>query len=194
MLRAELGNDPKIEIAEANALTFDYRLPDGKKAIVVGNLPYQIASPLLFRLLEARNAITRLVVMVQREMADRIVAAPDSDGYSALSVMVQMVATPKMVCKVAPGAFVPAPKVASAVVKIEPLAGFRAPISDEKRFSEVVHAAFGQRRKTLKNALRATASPEAIDAALVSCTIDGQRRGETLSVEEFARLSEALAV
>jgi 16S rRNA (adenine1518-N6/adenine1519-N6)-dimethyltransferase len=193
VLRAELGGDPRVEIAEANALTFDYAAARREtRLIVVGNLPYQIASPILFRLLDARAAIARIVVMLQKEMADRIVAGPGTKTYGALSVMVQMVGDARIVAKVAPGAFVPAPKVASAVLKIEPLPATRVTVSDEKHFSGVVHAAFGQRRKTLRNALRAMAPDAAIEAALARVGIDGTRRGETLSVAEFAALADAL--
>ncbi len=195
VLREELGGDPRVEIAEANALTFDYAAVTagaGKKPIVVGNLPYQIASPLLFRLLDARASLARAVVMVQKEMADRIVAAPGSKTYGALSVMVQMAGAPRIAWKLAPGAFHPPPKVASAVLAIDLCAGTRVPVADEPRFSAVVHAAFGQRRKTLRNALRSIAAPEAIEQAFATLGLDGDRRGETLSVEEFARLADAL--
>lgn len=204
ILRGELAGNERVEIAEANALTFDYagvaarsdsatndpaRLP-----VVVGNLPYQIASPILFRLLDARARLRRIVVMLQLEMAERIVARPDTREYGALSVMVQSATTARLVFRVAPGAFYPAPRVASAVLRLDPVHGHttRTPITDDGWFSDVVHAAFGQRRKTLRNALRARFASEAIEGGLGEAGIDGERRGETLSVEEFAQLSEAL--
>jgi 16S rRNA (adenine1518-N6/adenine1519-N6)-dimethyltransferase len=191
VLRAELGTHPRIEIAEANARTYDFgeaAARAGASIIVAGNLPYQIASPILFRVLEARRVVKRLVVMLQREMAERVVAAPSTPDYGALSVMVQMMGRAKLVRRVPAGAFVPAPRVESAVLAVEPYAETRVPVRDEAWFSKVVHAAFGQRRKTLRNALRALASDQAIAAA----GIDPQRRGETLSVEEFARLADVL--
>jgi 16S rRNA (adenine1518-N6/adenine1519-N6)-dimethyltransferase len=193
ILRAELGENPRVEIAEANALTFDYAAVAarcGKLPQVAGNLPYQIASPILFRLLEARAHLQRIVIMLQREMAERIVAAPSTPEYGALSVMVAMYGRAKLVRRVPAGAFVPAPRVESAVLRIEPYAGgaLRAPVPTEARFSEVVHAAFNQRRKTLRNALRALAD----EAAFARAGIDPQRRGETLSVEEFAALTRAI--
>jgi 16S rRNA (adenine1518-N6/adenine1519-N6)-dimethyltransferase len=199
VLREELGAHPRVEIAEANALTFDYAAVAaraGRAPTVVGNLPYQIASPLLFRLLEARARLTRIVVMLQREMADRIVARPATPAYGALSVMVQLYGAPRVVTRVSAGAFVPAPRVESAVLCVAPHAGgaTRVPVDDEAHFSRVVHAAFNQRRKTLRNALRQIAAGDdaALDAALAAADIDGRRRGETLSVEEFARLARAL--
>jgi 16S rRNA (adenine1518-N6/adenine1519-N6)-dimethyltransferase len=193
VLRAELGENPRVEIAEANALTFDYAgiaVRAGRPPIVCGNLPYQIASPILFRLLDARAHVARIVVMLQREMAERIVAQPSTAEYGALSVMVAMSGRAKIVCRVPAGAFVPAPRVDSAVLRVEPFAGgsTRAQVASEEQFSRVVHAAFNQRRKTLRNALKALAD----DAAFARAGIDPQRRGETLSVEEFAALTNAI--
>ena len=203
VLRAELGDDPKVEIVEGDALRFDYgslaaRTP--RPPIAVGNLPYQIASPLLFRMLEARPPLARIVIMLQREMADRICAKPGTKAYGALTVMVRMAGEPKIVRKVSRGCFVPAPNVDSAVVAITPFDGAlasplgrtRVAVKDSARFSEVVHASFGQRRKTLRNSLRAVASQEAVDLALAAAGIDGGLRGETLDVAEFARIADAL--
>ena len=176
VLRGELGD--RVQIEEANALTFDYR----SDAIAVGNLPYQIASPILFRLLETR--MKRIVVMLQKEMVDRILAPPSTKEYGALSVMIRLYGKPKLVRKVPAGAFLPPPKVDSAVIVIEPHALITKNV---ERFSKVVHAAFQQRRKTLRNALSGIIDAE----TFLRVGIDSQRRGETLSVEEFARLSDA---
>jgi 16S rRNA (adenine1518-N6/adenine1519-N6)-dimethyltransferase len=198
ILRAELSGNERIEIAEANALTYDYAAiadrPEGggRAPIVVGNLPFQIASPILFRLLAAGRRLSRIVVMLQLEMAQRIVAAAGTPEYGAMSVMVQMAAEARIAFRVPAGAFYPPPRVASAVLRLLPLAAARSPVSDEGWFSQVVHAAFGQRRKTLRNALRTVAEPAAIEAALAESAIDPSARGETLDVAAFARLSEAL--
>ena len=193
VLRAELGGDARIEVTEANALTYDYAAlaaRAGRPPVVVGNLPYQIASPILFRLMETPAPLARIVVMLQKEMADRIVAPPGEKAYGALSVMVRLWGEPKLVCRVRAGGFVPAPRVDSAVLRIAPRA---TPLDvDRDRFSRVVHAAFGQRRKTLRNALSAAFDAGAVDGALAAAAIDGQRRGETLSVDEFATLTRAL--
>ena len=194
VLHGELAANDKIEVVAADALAFDYAAVAaraGRPPVVVGNLPYAITSPLLFRLFEQRHAIARIVVMVQKEMADRIVAAPSTKEYGALSVMVRLYGEPKLVTKVRAGSFVPAPRVDSAVVRIVPRAQLMAGV-DEARFSKVVHAAFNQRRKTLRNALSAAFDVGAVDRALATAAVDGQRRGETLSVDEFGRLSEAL--
>ena len=193
VLRSELGGDARIEVTEANALTFDYAAVAaraGRPPVVVGNLPYQIASPILFRLFETSAHFARIVVMLQKEMADRIVAPPGEKAYGALSVMVRFYGEPKLVCRVRAGGFVPAPRVDSAVLRIVPHAE-RLDVGEDK-FSRVVHAAFGQRRKTLRNALSAVFDEGAVDRALAAARLDGKRRGETLSVGEFVALTKVL--
>jgi 16S rRNA (adenine1518-N6/adenine1519-N6)-dimethyltransferase len=194
VLQAELGARANVELVEANALKFDYeaaRIRAGQKLSLAGNLPYQIASPLLFAMLEARASLKHMVVMLQKEMADRLVAAPDTNAYGALGAMVGLYADVKPIVKARAHAFHPAPRVDSTVVKLTPLAAAtRFPV-DEKAYSRVVHAAFNQRRKTLRNALRS--ATKAAEEILAAAKIDKDRRGETLSVEEFARLANELA-
>lgn len=195
IVREEFVPYPNITLFEDNALTFDYEAlanAQDKPIIVVGNLPYNIATPILFRLFSQRQRMQRIVLMLQREMAERIAAGPDRDSYGALSVMVQLYGKAKIVRRVGRGGFVPAPKVESAVLSIElyPNAGTQAPVTSEDDFSKVVHAAFGQRRKTLRNALSSLA--EDVDAWLSPLGIDPQRRGETLTVADYVRLSNAL--
>src|SRR5262249_38771617 len=186
-----------VQIEPVDALRYDLHMAarwHGAPIAVCGNLPYHVAAPLIFKALDARADVSRIVVMVQREMADRIVARADTEAYGAMTVMIQMFADVAMVAKVGAGAFVPPPKVDSAVVKITPRPAPREEIGDEAHFSRVVHAAFGQRRKTLRNALRAAFPPDAVDAALGAAGIDGIRRGETLTLAEFAALARALPV
>jgi len=197
VLRAELAGVDNVDIEASDALRYDLRMAArwrGDRITVCGNLPYHIAAPLMFRVIEARAVVRCAVVMIQKEMADRIVAPPGGKDYGALGVMIRTYVDVSTVAKVGAGSFVPPPKVDSTVVKLVPLAGAepRVPISDEAHYSKVVHAAFGQRRKTLRNALRAAFHPEAVDAALAAAGIEGTRRGETLDIAEFARLSEAL--
>lgn len=198
VLRGELGGVDNVDIEACDALRYDLRMAArwGQcKLTVCGNLPYHIAAPLLFRILDARDVVRCAVVMVQKEMADRIVAPPGGKDYGALGVMIRTYADVTTVAKVGAGSFVPPPKVDSTVIKIIPLpdAQPRVPIADAKHYSNVVHAAFGQRRKTLRNALRAVFDEAAVDAALASTAIDGVRRGETLDIAEFGRLAAALA-
>jgi 16S rRNA (adenine1518-N6/adenine1519-N6)-dimethyltransferase len=198
VLRAELAVD-NVEIEEVDALRYDLsmaaRANGGERVVVCGNLPYQIAAPLLFRVVEFREWVHHAVFMIQKEMADRLVAKPGGKDYGALGVMIRTYADVTSVAKVSAGSFVPPPKVDSTVIKLVPLPDGkpRAPITDHKHYSAVVHAAFGQRRKTLRNALRAVFEEAAVDAALRSTQIDGGRRGETLEIAEFAALAEALA-
>ena len=188
VLRGELGGVEKLQIAEANALTFDYASLG--RVVVVGNLPYQIASQLLIALIAARAQVARAVVMLQLEMARRVAAGPGTSDYGSLTVALATYCDVELLFKVSRGAFLPAPRVDSAVVRLTPLAQPRVPIADPVHYERVVRAAFGQRRKTLRNALRAV-FPQA-DAALARAGIEGDRRGETLSIEEFGKIAEAL--
>jgi 16S rRNA (adenine1518-N6/adenine1519-N6)-dimethyltransferase len=199
LLREELGAPIDglcpIELCECNALTFDYaKVAEraGAPVALVGNLPYQIASQILFRLLETPRAYCRLIVMLQKEMAERVVSPPGQGAYGALSVMLQQAGRVRIVCRVRAGGFLPPPKVDSAVLELVPYEAGRVALTDAARFSRVVHAAFQMRRKTLRNALAPLPEAARLPQAFATAGIDPQRRGETLSVEEFAALSEAL--
>jgi 16S rRNA (adenine1518-N6/adenine1519-N6)-dimethyltransferase len=166
---------------------------------VIGNLPYNISSPILFRLLDLHRETGRLIdasLMLQREVADRVTAAPGSRETGVLSIMVQLDADAETVLMLPPGAFRPVPKVRSAVVRLR----FRAPgvpLSAESRrlFEALVRSIFAQRRKTLANALRPLAVSMAVDpkAVLLSARIDASRRPETLHLADLAALVDALA-
>ena len=195
VLRGELGGEPRFELREENALRLDLAALQrevGAPLVVVGNLPYHIASPLLFRFLAARAALRRLVLMFQREVAERLLAKPGAEAYSSMAAQVQMVADVRRVCRVGGGGFLPPPRVDSTVVLVEPLPATRVPVRDLRRYAQVVRAAFGQRRKTLRNALGAVFGPAAAAAALAAAGVDPRRRGETLSIPEFARVADAL--
>ena len=197
VLRAELGTVDNLEIEQVDVMRYDLRMAAkwrGEPITVCGNLPYHIASQILFRVIDARDVIHHAVVMIQKEMADRIVAKPGTKEYGALGVMIRTYANVSTVIKVSAGAFIPPPKIDSTVIKLVPLAGAapRVPIDDPAHYSKVVHAAFGQRRKTLRNALRAVFDEGHVDAALTATGIDGIRRGETLDIAEFAALATAI--
>jgi 16S rRNA (adenine1518-N6/adenine1519-N6)-dimethyltransferase len=168
----------------------------GEPLTVVGNLPYHLASQLIFKVIDARDIVRFAVFMIQKEMADRIVAKPATKDYGALGVMVRTYCDVKKVLDVGAGSFVPVPKVDSTVIKLVPLANAeaRVPIANHPHYSKVVHAAFGQRRKTLRNALRAIWEEADVDGALAATKIDGVRRGETLDISEFGQLAAALPV
>lgn len=158
---------------------------------VVANLPYYITTPIIMGLLEAKMPIDVLVTMVQKEVAQRMVATPGTKDYGSLSVAVQYYTKAEIVFIVKPDSFIPAPKVESAVIRCTVLD--KPPVQvDEKVFFRVVKAAFAQRRKTLSNTLKTTGVPaETLKVILENAGIDGSRRGETLTMEEFATLANA---
>lgn len=180
-----------LTLVEADAVRADWAelLAKGPPPrAVAGNLPYQITGRLLRRIVEHAAHIARAVVMVQREVADRLVAAPSSESYGALSVFVQAAFAVERAIVVSPGSFAPPPKVGSAVVVLVP----QARAEETPMFREVVQKAFGARRKKLRNAWRALAEPEALEAAATGAGIDLGARGETLSVEQFASMAKRL--
>jgi len=162
---------------------------------VVANLPYYITTPIIMALLEQHLPISRLVTMVQKEVALRMIAEPGKKDYGALSVAVQYYTRPKIALDVPPKSFLPAPEVDSVVICCEVRDTPPVDVMEEKMFFRVVKAAFGQRRKTLNNALKSMGmEKEAVKTILETSAIDGVRRGETLSLEEFAKIANAITV
>ena len=191
-LRATLGRRSNFRLVEGDALTFDYaQVPS--PFLVVANLPYYVSTPLLFRLLEDRRRIDRLVLMLQEEVVARLAAAPGGKDYGALSIAAQFYCEVRQVFRVPPTCFRPKPQVGSAVVVLTPLPKPRVSVADEAFFFRVVRAGFAHRRKALPNSLRDEGfegAPTA--AALEQAGIDPRRRAETLSIEEFAAVTDAL--
>jgi 16S rRNA (adenine1518-N6/adenine1519-N6)-dimethyltransferase len=166
--------------------------PETGPLVVMGNLPYNISSQVVLRLLSARAHVARAVLMFQKELAERLAAAPGSKTYGRLSVMLQYCAAARILTEIAPTCFYPRPKVASAILEIRFRKVPETPARDETLLFRIVRAAFGKRRKTLKNAL--TQSDLRLDGSAVNqwlehCSIDPRRRAETLSVAEFVTLS-----
>lgn len=198
VLRSELAALTNLTIVARDALTLDYaRIASeaGRPLVVAGNLPYQITSPLLFGIIDGAGQgkiIRRAIVMVQKEFADRAAAPPGDKTYGRLSVMVQQFAAARVLFDVSPAAFTPQPRVWSAVMEIVPRDQPLAPVLDRPRFAEVVRAAFGTRRKMLKNALETAFERDTVARALAEAHIDGARRAETLAVAEFAAVSNAI--
>jgi len=159
---------------------------------VIANLPYYITTPIIMRILEERMPVELLVTMVQKEVAERMVAVPGTKDYGALSVAVQYYTVPEIMFIVPPTAFIPSPAVVSAVIRCTVRREAPVQVLEEKMFFRVVKAAFAQRRKTLQNSLKvAGLETEAAAAVLAVAGIDGRRRGETLSLPEFASLADA---
>ncbi|MSV25872.1 16S rRNA (adenine(1518)-N(6)/adenine(1519)-N(6))-dimethyltransferase RsmA [Selenomonas sp. WCA-380-WT-3B 3/] len=185
----------RVRIVPGDILKVDIPALMGQEPFkVVANLPYYITTPILMTLLERRLPITMMVTMVQKEVAERMTARPGSRSYGALSVAVQYYTEPEIVLNVPPRSFIPAPEVDSVVIACRVRSVPAVKVSEEKMFFRVVRAAFGQRRKTLANALRGGGFPkEQVRAAMERAQMDPQRRGETLSLEEFGRLADAFA-
>lgn len=161
---------------------------------VVANLPYYITTPIIMSLLESRLPIERLVVMVQKEVALRMVAKPGTKDYGALSVAVQYYTKSDIVLDVPPKSFLPAPAVTSSVIRCVLRDKSPVDVVDEKLFFRVVKAGFAQRRKTFANTMKTTGlSKDRIEELLVKANIDGQRRGETFTLQEFADVANAWA-
>jgi 16S rRNA (adenine1518-N6/adenine1519-N6)-dimethyltransferase len=177
----------RLTLYNADALEFDFGSL-GPDLRVIGNLPYNISSPLLFHLAQYDAAVRDITVMLQKEVVERMAAAPATAAYGRLSVMLQARFRVERLFRVSAGAFRPAPKVDSAVVRLTPLLETRPSLADERLFARLVAAAFGQRRKTLRNALKALASEADLERAGIAPGV----RGETLSVADFVRLANAL--
>jgi 16S rRNA (adenine1518-N6/adenine1519-N6)-dimethyltransferase len=194
LLRERFSGNDRVEIVAGDALKYDFSTPCPEGRIkIVGNVPYPISTPILFRLLEFRSFISSAVLMFQKELADRMTAPPGKKDYGVPSVMLARYASVSLEFTVPSSCFFPEPSVASAVLKIVMRGGPEVP-EEEGLFAMIVRTSFGRRRKTLWNNLRGAGLDEGALARLLErAGIDGNRRAETLSVEEFGRLSAAWA-
>ncbi|MGD2099538.1 MAG: 16S rRNA (adenine(1518)-N(6)/adenine(1519)-N(6))-dimethyltransferase RsmA [Desulfobacterales bacterium] len=201
LLKPELGIHKlsNVDIIEKNILEVDLKRLAGKsdrQLVVIGNLPYNISSQVLVKLIEARRHVNRAVLMFQKELARRITACPGNKDYGRLTVMLAYCADIKSITTVAAPLFYPAPKIDSQVVEINFDVRRQYPLHDERMLFEVIKAAFGNRRKTLKNALASSGlqiEPLKAQKALRAAGIDPGRRAETLDVSEFVALQISLA-
>jgi 16S rRNA (adenine1518-N6/adenine1519-N6)-dimethyltransferase len=191
-LTKRYASNPRVRVIEADVLNVQLSTLSDGPFVVVGNVPYYITTPILFHVLQ-RPLPRHIVLLVQREVAERIVASPGSKQFGALSVNVQASATAEIIRHVPPGAFSPPPKVDSAVIRITPRA--ESLISDEEagRFRSFVQGLFGMRRKQIGNVLRSVTqlSPEGAVTILESLGIDPRARPETLAVSDFVSLMRA---
>jgi len=191
ILRTQFFNYPDFIIHSGDALKFDF----GSLAInqpplrIVGNLPYNISTPLIFHLLEYADQILDMHFMLQKEVVDRLAAAPNSKAYGRLGVMVQYYCAVEPLLNVPPSAFKPQPKVQSAVVRLRPHQTPPCPADDPVQLGQLVRQAFGQRRKTLQNNLKGLVSREQME----QLDIDPGCRAETLALEDFVALSNLIS-
>mgnify|MGYP000962237673 FL=1 len=195
VLDTTLAQYSNVTIVHGDVLKLDVpSIMNNEPFKVVANLPYYITTPIIMSLLESRLPIERLVVMVQKEVALRMVAKPGTKDYGALSVAVQYYTEPDIVLDVPPKSFLPAPAVTSSVIRCVLRDKPPVDVIDEKLFFRVVKAGFAQRRKTFSNTMKTTGlSKDRIEELLAKANIDGQRRGETFTLQEFADVANAWA-
>jgi 16S rRNA (adenine1518-N6/adenine1519-N6)-dimethyltransferase len=187
-LRSLFADVEHVTVHEADALSFDFTAL-GEDLRVVGNLPYNISTPLLFHLLEQRHVIKDMHFMLQKEVVDRMAARPGSKAYGRLTIMLGCYCDIEALFEVGPEAFEPPPAVTSAVVRLRPIPEAEAPVVDKGVLSTLVAAAFSQRRKTLRNALSTLATEEDLDAL----GIDSGLRPENLAIDDWIALANRLA-
>ncbi len=187
---ADPRSSGRLFLHQQDALTFDFSTlatpPD--KLRIIGNLPYNISTPLLFHLLEFAPNIQDMMFMLQKEVVQRITAGPGGKNYGRLSVMLQAKCTIEKILDVSPGAFTPAPKVDSAVVQLTPHTSPVIDIPDSENFAMIVKASFTQRRKTLRNNLKGILN----ESEIIAAGVDPSVRAETLSLENFAALAKQI--
>lgn len=195
VLDTTLASYDNVRIIHGDVLKLDVPMIMNHKPFkVVANLPYYITTPIIMSLLESKLPIERLVVMVQKEVALRMIAKPGAKDYGALSVAVQYYTEPDIVLDVPPKSFLPAPAVTSSVIRCVLRDKPPVDVIDEKLFFRVVKAGFAQRRKTFSNTMKTTGlTRDRIEELLAKANIDGQRRGETFTLQEFADVANAWA-
>jgi len=189
-LKTKYFDSPNLTIHEGDALKFDYAdLAGGDQLRIIGNLPYNISTPLIFILLGHVKVIKDMHFMLQKEVVDRLTASPGNKNYGRLSIMVQYHCDAQSLMNVPPEAFDPQPKVNSAIVQLLPHHHNHVTAKSEKQFAITVKAAFAQRRKTLKNNLSALITANKLE----QLGIDPQARAETLSLQSFIKISDTLS-
>ena len=199
VLRRKFAAHREVKVIEGDALEVDLRgeIPE-TEVKVVASLPYNVSVPILFRLIEERHVFPDVTVMVQKEVADRLLAKVNTRAYGAPSVLFQLYAEPIGRFRVSSAAFYPRPQVASEVLRVRLSPTPRVPVEEPRLMAAVVRAAFNQRRKMLRNAVQTLTDPIALppsvwDEIFAATGIDPRARGETLDVATFARLSDAVS-
>jgi len=195
ILEKELGHNENFNLIHKDALKVDFNeiIGDEKSVKLVANLPYYVTTPIILKLLKDGYKFKSLTIMIQKEVAERINAEPDCKEYGALSVLVQYYCDTRIVRSVAPTSFIPRPKVESIVIKLDRLDKPRVEPKDAKLMFELVRAGFNMRRKTLWNATKTLkVNKEKLEEAFKKSRIDPKRRAETLTVQEFATLSDCI--
>jgi 16S rRNA (adenine1518-N6/adenine1519-N6)-dimethyltransferase len=197
VLRRKYAAQPEVKVIEGDALEVDLRgeVPE-TEVKVVASLPYNVSVPILFRLIEERHVFPDVTVMIQKEVADRLLAKVDTKAYGAPSVLFQLYAEARGRFRVGSSAFYPRPQVASEVIRVHLNAKPRVPVEEPRLMAAIVRAAFNQRRKMLRNAVQTVPAPLALpppvwEEVFAAAGVDGRVRGETLDLATYARLSDA---
>lgn len=195
IIKEEMKEYENFTLIHNDALKVDFNEIIGNEESVklVANLPYYVTTPIISKILNSGYNFKSLTIMIQKEVGDRIAAEPDTKEYGALSLLVQYYCDVKVIRTVKPSCFIPHPKVDSLVIRLDKLPKPRVTVKDEKLFFKVVRSSFNMRRKTLWNAMKGLElSKEDLKQAFCDAGIDSKRRGETLSIEEFAKLSDEI--
>lgn len=190
VLNARFNRNEKVKIIEGDVLAFDFKNIVAPKFKIIGNIPYNITTPIIFKILENRHRIDSAVLTMQKEVAERLSAGPGNKDYGVLTIMAGVFLSVEILKIIPAAAFFPAPNVDSAVIRIKPLEIPRVAVKDFDLFEKIVKTVFQQRRKNIKNGLlRVGISKEATAKILASCSIAGNSRPEDVSIEDFGRLA-----
>lgn len=195
ILTEELGGYENFSLIHNDALkvNFDEVIGDEQSVKLVANLPYYVTTPIIVKLLKEKHKFKSLTIMIQKEVAERMNAEPGNKDYGALTLLVQYYCNTKIVRKVPPACFIPRPKVDSIVIRLDKLDEPKVKVDNEKLFFDIIRNSFNMRRKTLWNGVKSIGqSKERLEAAFEKAGIDPKRRGETLSIQEFADLANCI--
>ena len=195
ILKEEIGDNPKFTLIHKDALKVDFNeiIGDEKSVKLVANLPYYVTTPIIVKLLKENYNFKSLTIMIQKEVAERMNAEPNNKDYGALSLLVQYYCNTSIIRKVPPQCFIPRPKVDSIVIRLDRLEEPKVELENEKLFFEIIRSSFNMRRKTLWNGVKNIGlAKENLELAFKEANIDPKRRGETLSIDEFAILSDKI--
>ena len=195
ILTEEMGNNPKFTLIHNDALKVNFNeiIGEEKNVKLVANLPYYVTTPIIVKLLKEKYNFKSLTIMIQKEVAERMDAEPGNKDYGSLSLLVQYYCNTKIIRKVPPQCFIPRPKVDSIVIRLDRLDEPKVKVENEKLFFEIIRSSFNMRRKTLWNGVKNIGLPkEKLELAFEEAGVDPKRRGETLTIEEFAVLSDKI--
>ncbi|MGN0026930.1 MAG: 16S rRNA (adenine(1518)-N(6)/adenine(1519)-N(6))-dimethyltransferase RsmA [Clostridium sp.] len=195
ILTQEIGDNPKFTLIHNDALKVNFNevIGEEKSVKLVANLPYYVTTPIIVKLLKEKYNFKSLTIMIQKEVAERMNAEPGNKDYGSLSLLVQYYCNTRIVRKVPPQCFIPRPKVDSIVIRLDRLEEPKVNVENEKLFFEIIRSSFNMRRKTLWNGVKNIGlSKESLELAFKEANVDPKRRGETLTINEFAILSDKI--